>query len=855
MVALANYPSVDVLVFPEMVAEFHMACADAAPDAAERVLNHVATLRAMAASGISSDDVSLHSEIHSACVAKASAWIEHRVQDLVGEFHLRLHEDGDLLAVDRVLRESVALVDCAEEELGPLPICTEVLGACETQLHTRIVTHMRRANRHELRVLYADFCLWGRREELQRLCLEKYREQVDKHVQSEAVATQLKLMNLLATDSLQCAGRGECTATTDIGSASAAALMTEGAGHETTVNLLRDYLESVAGLKEELYATELPATFVADVLHEVEQEACAQALDLASQVLQVESHLFDAAASIQAALEQWRVRPTLAGNRVQAKLSELDARLEEASSLLQLLHAFEMWCEEMDAEQVATTAVLLSEKRALGSVPVAASTVTAATADAAPVVARVFRRAPHGDPLATMLDDAPAQAIECASNAMSPDGGSVSFHNAASIAAAAVAVSACSSAFSTPSLPVSPSAIPDGALPTPSGLSGSIRVTADTPSLAHVLKSAPAEATARPKATNARVQLENYRQGLACGYLQGETMYLQCAVRLVVQMIEADCESLTLSIVDDGFFVLLKVFGRAVRSGAMTLAVVPLINVMVDTIRAQISPVLLKQIRQAGAADASNFNYLVAVNSMQCANEYTRKMCSVVSAAIAERFDGLLDMGKTAQADLDGLARGFEDSVRQEMRRLTAQLMPTTWLRVEFEPCSFVLTTEQAEVDAQRDFEVGLLRPLRKALEPLAEQLREPNVETLVHSLAAALADELVAVVLHKQFNEAGAFLLCEHCRLLTDSLSELVSGSVRNEFCRLNQIAFLLTAGSVQEAADLLLSTQDALGGSGGGMRLTRAEAARMLTLRIEFSKEAIRELLPEIDDIVEVR
>ena len=44
-------------------------------------------------------------------------------------------------------------------------------------------------------------------------------------------------------------------------------------------------------------------------------------------------------------------------------------------------------------------------------------------------------------------------------------------------------------------------------------------------------------------------------------------------------------------------------------------------------------------------------------------------------------------------------------------------------------------------------------------------------------------------------------------------------------------------------------------MGGSGGGMRLTRAEAARMLTLRIEFSKEAIRELLPEIDDIVEER
>ena len=61
--------------------------------------------------------------------------------------------------------------------------------------------------------------------------------------------------------------------------------------------------------------------------------------------------------------------------------------------------------------------------------------------------------------------------------------------------------------------------------------------------------------------------------------------------------------------------------------------------------------------------------------------------------------------------------------------------------------------------------------------------------------------------VLHKKFNEVGAMLLCEHTRKLVDALSTLVSGSVRNDFAHLNQIAFLLNAGSVQEAASLLLS------------------------------------------------
>ena len=107
--------------------------------------------------------------------------------------------------------------------------------------------------------------------------------------------------------------------------------------------------------------------------------------------------------------------------------------------------------------------------------------------------------------------------------------------------------------------------------------------------------------------------------------------------------------------------------------------------------------------------------------------------------------------------------------------------------------------------------------------------------------------------VLHKRFNEAGAILLCEHARLLTDGLSELVSGSVRNEFARLNQVAFVLNAGSVQEAAALLLSsTLGAPGAAGSGsVRLTQAEAARTLVLRVEFSKDEIRELLGDLDEL----
>jgi hypothetical protein len=126
------------------------------------------------------------------------------------------------------------------------------------------------------------------------------------------------------------------------------------------------------------------------------------------------------------------------------------------------------------------------------------------------------------------------------------------------------------------------------------------------------------------------------------------------------------------------------------------------------------------------------------------------------------------------------------------IERLAVELLPTQWLRVEFDVSSFEIDTEAAEAEAQRSFEHGLLRPLVASIEPLRGTLRPANVEKLVHTLSGRLAELMEESVLHKAFNECGAILLQEHTRKLIDTLSELVSGSVRNEFGRLNQVCVL---------------------------------------------------------------
>ena len=876
--------------------DFHMALADDGDDACSRLLQHVVTLRAMseaparpstsAARGASetssSNDAAgtvavaattasassahlealaeVRREMVGACVQKARAWVEQRAQQLVAEFHLRWHEDADLLAVDRALRRSFQIVRDAEAALEALPVCVEILGACEKQLQAKLSTHVRKANRHELRVLLADFCRWEGRDELERLCLDKYREQVDKHVQSEAVQTQMKLLAILAPR--------EASAAVASASPGGAPSGGEAAGAEarSTVQVLSDYLEGVAGLGEELKSTDigddgeevaLPAAFVASVLREVEQEACTQTLELSSHVLKIEGHLYDATASAQPIVDGWadRDRDERRADAavLEATISNLDVRLEEVSGMLQLLQSFEHWCDDLPQLEPAV------------STPVVAAGPPPAAAAPPPSTA-----APSQAPstTSTPAESAQSQMALPAVTTAAPENGVTA---CAAADDAAAAVSACSVALSRqengggasadhPPPPANPvegasaascapcAAPPQEPRPTPAPLSPPAAAAA-----------APSSVPPMRKRSEARLKLDAYSQGLACGYLQGEVAYLECAVRMAADLTEVDAESSTLSLVDDAFFVLLKAFTRSVHTGAATLAVIPLLNALVDALRTLCLPNLQRYLRHSGGADATNERFLVAANSMQCAAEYTRRLSTVVSNGFAEHFPELSGMAEVAVAELAAIAEGCTDEAGTAMRRLAVELLPAAWLQIDFATTSFELLTDQAEMDAQVSFESGLLAPLRRTLEPLLDRLRAHNADVLVHAIGAALAERMEESVMHKSFNESGAMLLSEMTRRLIDALSEFVSGSVRNEFGRLNQVAFLLNAGSVQEAAALLISTDGAgtAAGTGGGgsntgsfkSRLQRAEAARVLKLRSDFPREELSTLFEELD------
>ena len=106
-------------------------------------------------------------------------------------------------------------------------------------------------------------------------------------------------------------------------------------------------------------------------------------------------------------------------------------------------------------------------------------------------------------------------------------------------------------------------------------------------------------------------------------------------------------------------------------------------------------------------------------------------------------------------------------------------------------------------------------------------------VLALAHQLHAR---GLEALVLAKKFDGLGALQFDRDLRALTKRLGELSSRSVREQLARLTQMCTLLNLETEAEAEEVWES--------GGGWKLSAAEAKKILALRIDFHTGKIKNL-----------
>jgi len=756
-----------------------------------------------------------------AAFGDASAAVHERLEtcavDLLGEFHMQRQEGGDLPAADGALRRARALLAAARPHVGEFAACDEMVEACEAMLRVRVEAHIRSANRHMLRLLYENFIAGTERSALCDLCLHKYQEQVDKHVHSEAVVAQRKIEGFLATREM----------------AFGASVEADESSQLTPVEVLNEYLESVASLSEELSTAHLPARFVASAHAELENEASTQVVELLSGTLRFESALASATERLQ--LVGAGAAAAVASDGCDGRsakgeaLVALDSQLTESAATLELLRTFAQWCDDLE------------ETYPSARCPPAAAPATAPTAHPAALAAARGQPAgnlggPDGAEAADIVLGAASAVGVCSDGCPAAAAATTRVLPAAARAAdeAAAAVHACAIAVS-------------GDAQQPASKAG-----ANT----NAVNGASTAARAVPQCVGRR-RLDEYAMELACSMQQAESVYLHTAAEAASRSDEVDENGLTLSLVDSEFYLLLKSFHRAVRSGHAALAVLPLLNELVDVVRAIVLPALQGRRRLVGAPSADNSRYVVLGNSLECTAAYCRKLRAVVVDAFATHFAALSPMAEGALDELDGAVSCLDELASDAMGELASSLMPTAWLLLDFGAADFRLggvDGEAAEAALRDAFDSRLLLPLTASLEQLRAGLRPQNCEWLVQRLASALATHIERGALQKGFDEAGALLFSEHVRKLTDGLSALVATSVRGEFSRVTQIAFLLNAGTVQEAVGLLmshLSSPSAASGTAGHDRacLSYSDAAAVLGRRVEFDRAEIHELIPDDD------
>ena len=92
-----------------------------------------------------------------------------------------------------------------------------------------------------------------------------------------------------------------------------------------------------------------------------------------------------------------------------------------------------------------------------------------------------------------------------------------------------------------------------------------------------------------------------------------------------------------------------------------------------------------------GAAAPDNAAYLVAANSLQCADEYTGRLRAHMSASFAQQFASQAEMAANVLGELAALGASCREHAHSAMRWLAAEVLPLTWLRVDFESASFEL--------------------------------------------------------------------------------------------------------------------------------------------------------------------
>ena len=159
---------------------------------------------------------------------------------------------------------------------------------------------------------------------------------------------------------------------------------------------------------------------------------------------------------------------------------------------------------------------------------------------------------------------------------------------------------------------------------------------------------------------------------------------------------------------------------------------------------------------------------------------------------------------------------------------------------------TYVLTQEEYSMLDAGDTpfaQFGALIP--QIASEVEQQLSPSNFEAVLMRAVSYAVEKLELLIFQRRFNQLGALQLDSDIRAFQLHLSSLSRRTVREKCTRLTQIALFLCVEQPSEAAQLWSSgAGTGGGGTGGTWRLAPAEVKRVLSLRVDFRPDQLRQL-----------
>ena len=360
-------------------------------------------------------------------------------------------------------------------------------------------------------------------------------------------------------------------------------------------------------------------------------------------------------------------------------------------------------------------------------------------------------------------------------------------------------------------------------------------------------------------------------------YISLEETYVEESVAKAIEIDQTVPGSLTSSMVDDSFYVLLSAGKRALSTGRAPSAVAVLnqINTVLSTVyksslmrKLQGCPSRLAScmdgvlggsggggggpsgsgsttaaMRSTPESQTTAYAYAVVMNDVDLSAIYVEKLREQLEQVAHQVFAGA---ASTAQGD-DRISRiqmvlADLKKTSSEIKRLadqaTEQLTTSLLLKMRHTLEAFVSASYELSDAGESGFEISdqwstsMVQSFGRTFSWLQPMLTPDVFARVLSSAVDKIVSRMEAAIGQKTFTQLGGLQLDKDVRSIVIGLSELCGTSLRDKFGRLGQLATVLGVESAGEAADLL---RDEL------LSLSPLDVRSALMQRVDLSQSAV--------------